>query len=109
MSMIEMPLTWLDTPIHQARGELRANWPVRALVRAAFSTAAVVPASHGSTGTGWVPTDGGGEGGVKQVPGPRAEGSAVGGMVASRAASTCSNARLRRLLDTTKKSLSSPM
>jgi pimeloyl-ACP methyl ester carboxylesterase len=30
MSMIEMPLTWSDTPTHQARGELRTRqWPGR--------------------------------------------------------------------------------
>ncbi len=31
------------------------TWAVRALVRAASSTAAVATASQGSTGTGWVP------------------------------------------------------
>ena len=33
----------------------RTTWPVRALVRAASSTAAVATASHGSTGTGPLP------------------------------------------------------
>jgi hypothetical protein len=41
MSMIEMPLTWSDTPTHQARGELRANR--LSLLRASTAATPVSP------------------------------------------------------------------